>query len=195
VPIFAVTPTQANIQVSKTGALGPVGVVAIRNCDTAQEVRSAVEMVTLEEATPVFFLFPPRTDDGLIAARFNLDAVAVAPAGMFTDQFGVSRPATPGDIIVLYGTGWGETTAGLGPGELATSAAELLESANVMVTLGGVPLPPECILYVGVTPQTAGLYQLAIKVPANAPAGNNEVVLTAYGKSTPIGPVVPVMAP
>lgn len=195
VPIFAVTPTQANIQVSKTGAVGPVGVVAIRGCDTADEVRSAVEMVTLEEATPVFFLFPPRTNDGLIATRFNADAVAVAPAGMFTDQFGVSRPAKPGDIIVLYGTGWGETEAGFGTGELATVAAELLESADAMVTFGGVPLAEGDIFYVGVTPQTAGLYQLVIRVPAGAQAGNNEVVLTAYGKSTPVGPVIPVVVP
>jgi uncharacterized protein (TIGR03437 family) len=57
------------------------------------------------------------------------------------------------------------------------------------------PIRPECILYVGVTPQNAGLYQLVIKVPENAQPGNNEVVLTAYGKSTPLGPVVPVPLP
>ena len=152
-------------------------------------------MATVEEAIPGFFLFPPLADDGLIAARFNDDAVAVAPDGMFVDQYGTSRPAMPGEIIVLYGTGWGETTAGLTTGELATVAAELLPEANAMITFGGVVLAPEDVFYIGVTPFTAGLLQAVIAVPATAQPGNSQVVLTAYGKSTPIGPVIPVVVP
>ena len=111
------------------------------------------------------------------------------------DQFGVSRPADPGDIILLFGTGWGATTAGLATGELATGAAEVLPGANPTVTFGGVVMASDNVLYVGVTPGTAGLFQLAIRVPAAAQPGNNQVVLTVYGKSTPIGPVIPVAAP
>ncbi len=71
-PIFAIFPTQANIQTSRRlPTLGPVDVVMIRNCDTPEEIRGAVAMVTVEEATPAFFLFPPYAEDGLIAARFN----------------------------------------------------------------------------------------------------------------------------
>ena len=47
--------------------------------------------------------------------------------------------------------------------------------------------------YVGMTPNTDGLYQLAIRVPAVAIPGSYPVVLTVYGKSTPVGPVVPVV--
>lgn len=192
-PIYAVTPKQANLQSPATMNVGPVSIVAIRNCDTTEEVRSEARMVTSAEATPAFFLYPPVVDNGLIAARFNSDNVAVAPAGMFTDQFGSSRPAQRGDIIVLYGTGWGPTEANLGTGQLATTAASVLPAANVLVTFGGIPLAPEDIFYVGVTPQAAGLYQLAIRVPANAQSGNNQVVLRVYGKSTPTGPVIPVV--
>ena len=194
-PIFAVTPTQANLQKPATKNLGPVSVVAIRNCNTTEEVRSEVELVTVAEATPAFFLFPPLVNGGLIAARFNIDDVAVAPNGMFKDQFGTSRPAAKGDIITLYGTGWGDTGAALATGQLATGAAELLETANVMVTFGGVALAPEDVLYVGVTPGTAGLYQLVIRVPQSATNGNKKVVLRVYGKSTPDGPVIPVGSP
>jgi uncharacterized protein (TIGR03437 family) len=165
-------------------------------------------MVTVEAVAPAFFLFPPLAVDGLIAARFNSDAVVVAPDGRFADQYGPSRPAVPGDIIVLYGTGWGETTAALGTGELASGAAELLPDANPTVIFGGVALAPEDVLYVGATPNTAGLYQLVIRVPAVAIPGSqqipgrvtditrcgfqcNQVILTVYGKSTPVGPVIP----
>jgi uncharacterized protein (TIGR03437 family) len=154
-------------------------------------------MVTVEEATPGFFLFPPLADDGYIAARFNgtpdQAPVPVAPADLYpNDDYGPSRPAMPGDILLLYGTGWGPTTANLGTGELAPGAAQVLPEANPMVTFGGVPMAVEDVLYVGVTPGTAGLFQLAIRVPAGAAPGNNEVVLTVYGKSTPTGPVIPV---
>jgi len=203
-PIFAMTPGQINAQASASQALGPASFRVITNCDTAnallskaatitpRALNSEVETATVETATPGFFLFPPLEDDGLIAARFNADAVAVAPAGMFNDQFGPSRPAQPGDIVVLFGTGWGPTTASLGTGQLATGAAQLLPDANPTVSFGGIFLAQDDVLYVGVTPNTAGLYQLAIRVPAVAIAGNYQVVLTVYGKSTPVGPVVPV---
>ena len=214
-PIFAIFPTQINAQVSADKTLGPASFTVVTNCATAAPISSApltieigrfasptpralnsgVEMATVEEATPGFFLFPPLADDGLIAARFNDDAAAVAPDGMFTDQFGTSRPAMPGEIIVLYGTGWGETTAGLTTGELASVAAELLSEANAMITFGGVVLVPDDVFYIGVTPFTAGLLQAVIRIPAGAQPGNNQVVLTAYGKSTPVGPVIPVAAP
>lgn len=214
-PIFAVTPEQINAQVSAAKTLGPASFVVVANCDTPSAIRSAPltvewgraatlpplasgpETVTVEEATPGFFLFPPLAEDGLVAARFAgvLDPIAVAPDGMFVDQYGTSRPAKPGDIIVLYGTGWGETTAGLEAGELSSGAATLLPEANPTVTFGGVVMDPNDVLYVGVAGSTAGLYQLAIRIPAAAAPGRNQVVLRVYGKSTPTGPVVPVAEP
>jgi uncharacterized protein (TIGR03437 family) len=215
-PIYAVTPNQINVQTPATPTLGPVSVVVITGCDTAAQalnpatniqalspvgraIRSEVAMVTVEEATPGFFLFT-LADGGLIAARFNATPsqapVPVAPADLFpNDDFGPSRPAMPGDILLLYGTGWGPTTADLGTGELAPDAAQVLPEASPMVTFGGVPMAPEDVLYVGVTPDAAGLFQLAIRVPAGAVPGNNRVVLTVYSKSTPDGPVIPVGSP
>ena len=63
------------------------------------------------------------------------------------------------------------------------------------MSFGGIFLAPQDVFYVGVTPNTAGLYQLAIRVPSGAQTGNHQVVLTVYGKSTPVGPVVPVKRP
>ena len=78
---------------------------------------------------------------------------------------------------------------------MGTGAAALLPEANPMVSFGGMFLTQDDVLYVGVTPQAARLYQLVIRVPATAMPGKNQVVLTVYGKSTPVGPVVPVAAP
>lgn len=213
-PIFAVTPGQINAQVSANKAFGPTSFTVVTNCASAsaktsapltmesgpqRDLTSDAEMVMEEEATPAFFLFNPVTGDGFVAARFNATptqaAAAVAPDGLFNDEFGPSRPARPGDVVVLYGTGWGETTANLGTGELASEGAEVLPAANRKLTLGGIQLADEDLIYVGVTPQTAGLYQAAIRIPANTTPGNKQVVLTVYGKSTPVGPVIPIGAP
>src|SRR5690606_37451255 len=105
-----------------------------------------------EEATPAFFLYPPHSINGMIAARFNEGYAAVAPEAAFTDQQGPSRPARPGEIIVLFGTGWGRTEADLAAGQRASGEHRLLPSANPMVTFGGIPLAAENVLYVGSTP-------------------------------------------
>lgn len=192
-PIFAMTPTQANVQTPETPTTGPVGVVVIRDCDTPLATRSNVEMVTMEEATPGFFIFSPVAADGFIAARFNEGFAPVAPDGAFATE--TSRPAKPGEIVVLFGTGWGQTDAALATGQLAPGAAQVLEAANPFITLDGIPLTPGDVFYVGVTPGTAGLFQLAIRIPEGTTPGNKQVVLTVYGRSTPVGPVIPVAAP
>jgi uncharacterized protein (TIGR03437 family) len=194
-PIFAMTPKQANVQMPSSLTFGQVNVVVIRNCGKVDALRSAAATVTVEEATPAFFLYPPYEADGLIAARFNDGYAAVAPEGTISDGQGPSRPAKPGDIIILFGTGWGRTEADLSTGERGLGADPLHASANPMVTVGGIPLAAENIHYVGSTPEAAGLYQLAIRVPATALPGDNQVVLTVYGKSTPAGPMVTVAAP
>lgn len=148
-PIFAVTPNQINAQISDAQGVGPAAFTVITNCDgpPSQTLSSVVATVTVEAATPSFFLFPPLAEDGFIAARFNATEdqppVPVAPASLFpNDSFCPSRPAMPGDIIVMYGTGWGETEAGLAAGELATAASALLPSANPTISFGSVVLSP-----------------------------------------------------
>ena len=203
-PIFAITPGQINAQASAAQTFGPASFQVITNCNTSNALLSEpvtvalgsnAESATVETATPGFFLFEPLANDGFIAARFNSDAVIVAPAGLFNDDFGPSRPAKPGEIIAMFGTGWGPTTASLDTGQLAPGAAELLPNANPTVSFGGFVLNPQDVPYVGVAPGTAGLYQLVIYVPAGAQTGNHQVVLNVYGKSTPVGPVVPVVRP
>jgi uncharacterized protein (TIGR03437 family) len=67
-----------------------------------------------------------------------------------------------------------------------------LPAANPIVTLGGVPLPPQDVLYVGLAPGAVGLYQVNIRIPQSAPVGNQELTLTVYGKTSPVGPVIPI---
>ena len=195
-PVFAMLPNQANIQAPGDLPLGPVTVTVIRNCDSAEEIRSDAVMVTVEQASPAFFLYPPYAPDGYIAARFNDGFAAVAPEGAIVDQQGASRTARPGESISLFGTGWGQTKNPLATGEIAEVANSLMDGAGLTVTFDGVPLDPEeDVEYAGVAPGTAGVYQLAIRVPANAQPGNHQIGITVHGKSSPVGPVISVSAP
>jgi uncharacterized protein (TIGR03437 family) len=53
------------------------------------------------------------------------------------------------------------------------------------VALGTITLTPADVLYAGVSPGIAGLYQLNIRVPQNAPDGDLPLTLTLGSFKTP----------
>jgi uncharacterized protein (TIGR03437 family) len=87
----------------------------------------------------------------------------VLPAGAIAGLN--SRPAQPGDIILLYGIGFGPVTPNIPAGQLVGEANTLADSFTI--DIGGVPATVE---YDGLAPDFTGLYQFNIEVP-NAPAG------------------------
>ena len=98
-----------------------------------------------------------------------------------------ATPAKPGDVIILWGTGFGPTDPPT-PDGLATQPAKLV---NVpAVTIGGVAAE-----YVGgaVTPGFAGLDEIAVRVPA-VPDGEQEVVVTTGGAASPANVYLSVQA-
>ena len=97
----------------------------------------------------------------------------VGPADLIP---GVTTPAAPGEYIILYGTGFGATDPPLTAGQIPTSAypdgrLTRLASTDVRVAFGDIEVAPTDIFYIGGAPCCAGLYQLTVKVPDNAPNG------------------------
>ena len=62
---------------------------------------------------------------------------------------------------------------------IAAAAATL--TSPYSLTLGGVPIQA---LYAGLSPQSAGLYQVNFTVPSGLSAGNQALVLTVDGVDT-----------
>ena len=82
-----------------------------------------------------------------------------------------------GDILEIYGTGFGPTTPSVTP-RLVFSAAD--PTANtVTVKIGGVSAT---VLWAGVT--AAGLYQINVTVPSGLTAGDNSFVASVGGYTT-----------
>ncbi len=181
-PMFHVFPTQLNLQVPTLAGGANVRIQVILNCGEVNEVKSNEEVVPLAPAAPEFFFFATNPD-GINAIR-AVHAITGALVGPL-DVTGVTAPARPGDLLLLFATGLGLTEPRFAAGQLPDRAATVLET--VRVTLGGVELAGGDVLYAGVTPSFAGLYQVTIRIPAGAPEGNLPVSLRVGGASTPPG--------
>lgn len=91
-------------------------------------------------------------------------------------------PAKPGDVIILWGTGFGPTTPAAPPGEEVPSTATYSTMQPVTVTVGGI----DATVYSAVlSPGFAGLYQIAIQVPLSAPNGDLPIVAQINGAASP----------
>ena len=189
-PIFAVYPGQINFQVPALQA-GNTTVLVTTSCDTPQAQASNAVPVTIQAAAPEFFYFVHNGNGHNPIAAIN--AVTGAYIGAQDLLAGVSfTPAKSGDVLTLFGTGFGVTEPAFGPGELPGVAAQV--TAPVTVRMGGITLAQSDILYVGVS-QNAGLYQLNIRVPDGVSAGDQSLVLTVGGVSSPAGAFITVNQP
>jgi uncharacterized protein (TIGR03437 family) len=78
-----------------------------------------------------------------------------------------SRPARPGDFIVVWGIGFGPVTPNVPTGTIVQGLTTL--NTTVQFSIGGVPAT---VLYQGLAPGEIGLYQFDLVVPNNVGAGN-----------------------
>jgi uncharacterized protein (TIGR03437 family) len=79
-----------------------------------------------------------------------------------------SNPVHPKDNLVVYATGLGAVTGLVNAGDAAPVDPLAMVTTPPTVTLGGMPLP---ILYAGLVPGFAGLYQINVSIPWNPPEG------------------------
>jgi uncharacterized protein (TIGR03437 family) len=186
-PIFAVYPTQINVQVPSV-APGNVPVQVITGCDTAQAVASPPVSMPAQATAPEFFYFTTTASGANPIAAINaVTGGYVGAAGLIGGA--TFTPAKTGDYLTLFATGFGATNPAFAPGVLPSGTAPV--TAPVSITFGGVTLSQSDILYVGVS-QFAGLYQVNIQVPAGVLDGNQPLVITVGGVASPADAYVTV---
>ena len=123
------------------------------------------------------------------SAPISLDVAGVAPA-LYGFAFknadftivGPSNPAQAGDVLVLYATGLGQTTPALATGQTVPLGPPFYDTVLPTVTIGGVNATVD--YSIGAPPYVAGLYQMAVTVPAGLPTGSVPVVATAGGQTS-----------
>ncbi len=153
-----VSPTQINVQAPADSNTGSVRVTVTNSGGTSDAVAA-----NLQSIQPAFF-----TSQNYVAA-VRADGTIITAA----------TPAKPGDVLQLYGTGFGPTTPTVTPGAIFQGSAPLL--SDVIVTISGAAAN---VSYAGLV--GAGLYQINLTVPVLAD-GDHAVVAQVSGVSTQAG--------
>ena len=183
--IFHLFSGQLNIQVPTLPTTGPTPVQVILNCGSASESKSNAEMVLAQAAAPEFFYFARNSNgrnhvaaiDALTGGLIGLEGLI--PGATFT-------PAKPRQVVSLFATGLGRTNPSFAPGVLPDGVAPTVE--RVVVTFDSFmgTMFPE-ILYAGVAPGLAGVYQVNVSIPDNAPDFDLLVRLRVGNFTSPAG--------
>jgi uncharacterized protein (TIGR03437 family) len=153
-----ISATQVNAQLPSDIATGGALQLTVTNANgTSMPVN-----ITVNTAEP-----------GLLApASFKIGSnqyvVAQLPDGTYVLPTGAiagvnSRPARPGETVVIYGVGFGLVTPNILAGEIVTEANQL--SASFEISFGKTPAQ---LPYFGLAPSFVGLYQFNVVVPAVA---------------------------
>ena len=82
-----------------------------------------------------------------------------------------SRPAQPGDVLTIYGVGFGPVTGGFTAGTIVTAANSLVTPAQF--SFGSTQAT---LNYSGLAPSFTGLYQFNVVVPAGLTANSAEPI-------------------
>jgi uncharacterized protein (TIGR03437 family) len=166
-----VSPLQVNALSPSNTATGPQPVVVTTPGGTSAPYMPTVNATEAGMDAPASFKI-----GGVqyVVATFA-DGSYVLPVGAIAGV--TSRPAQPGDEIVLYGIGFGPVTP-------AIPAGMLVEQSNTLalpfdVSIGGVPVTN--VPYSGLAPSYTGLYQFNVVVPSNAGSGAVPFTFTVGG--------------
>jgi len=166
-----VSSTQINVLAPNIGA-APVQVTVTNSLGTSPAFSSTSAIYG-----PAFFQWP----NNYVVATYQ-DFTYAVKNGEFPSV--TTTPAKPGDVLILWGTGFGPTTPAAPVGDLVPSnGMTYLTSDPVTVTVGGISAT---VYGTALAPGYAGLYQVAIQVPASVPNGDQPVVAKIGGVSSPI---------
>jgi uncharacterized protein (TIGR03437 family) len=164
-----VSPTQIDALVPSDVSMGSQPLVVTNAIGASNSYT-----VTVNDAQPGILAPAPFDIGGLqyAVATFS-DGSYALPTGALP---GVnSRPAMPGDVIVLYGVGFGPVTPNIPAGQLVQELNNL--TLPFTLSIGGVPAT---VLYSGLAPKATGLYQFNVTVP-DVPTGNPALAFTLNG--------------
>ncbi|HUI77990.1 MAG TPA: phospholipase D-like domain-containing protein [Bryobacteraceae bacterium] len=172
-PAF-ISPTQIN-------AVAPdVGTGTLSVTVSAPGGSSTRTLAVAQAVQPAFFEW------GNYAVATHQDYSYAAKNGALAET---TVPAAPGEVIILWGTGFGLTTPPAPVGAEALSDVSYNTASPVNVTLGNMPVT---VLGAALAPGFAALYQVAIRTPESLEDGDYPVVATVSGAQSPSGVLLTV---
>ena len=169
--VYFISPGQINVQAPDVGT-GPVPVTV-----TTPGGTSVAFTANVVAQSPAFFLWP---GSQAVATR-NSDASLAVKNGTFAGA--TTAAAKPGDVLILWGTGFGPTTPPVAAG-IQVPSDKIYNSSPVSIKIGTADAQ---VFGAALSPGFAGLYQVAIQVPASMADGDYALKATVNGVSSPDG--------
>ncbi len=170
-PLLFVSPNQINIQVPWELGIG----------DGTAPFTVSIDGPAIKGTRPNSPV--SATFSNTVSARVNRFAPGVYVALQGATGRPVSaEPARSGDVIVVYSSGLGPVTVPVATGRLAPLDVLSYTVETPIVTIDGKRAE---LLFSGLTPGTAGVYQINLRVPADVRAGGAPLVITVGGQSSP----------
>lgn len=174
--IYYISPGQLNVLAPDVPA-GPLTVTVTTSAGT-----SAPFATTASAYGPAFFTWP---GNQVVATR--TDYSYAVKAGTFAGATTVA--AKPGDVIVLWATGFGPTNPAAPTGVAVPSDKTYATSSQPNVTIDNVSAT---IYGAALAPGSVGLYQIAIQVPPSLADGDWAIQALIGGVLSPAGTVLSV---
>jgi uncharacterized protein (TIGR03437 family) len=172
-----ISPGQVNVQVPDGIPIGAGVPLVLRNAQGESEPY----ILQTGELAPALLAPPSFTANGkqLVVATFPVtNANSVVYVGRKGSVSGIDmQPASPGDIITLYGIGFGPVAPSAAAGTIVTQANTLTNPVTIL--FGDTQAEVE---YAGLAPGYVGLYQFNVKVP-NVPADDWLLTIQAGGRT------------
>ena len=167
-----ISPTQINVLIPDDPALGTVTVLVTESFNS-----SNIVFANKVALAPALFTFNSRYP----VAAHNADGSSAAPVNLVPGV--ASTPARPGEVLQLFGTGFGPTDPVIPTGILFSTPAPLAQP--VTATVGGVPAKVAGYL------TYPGVYQLNLTVPELAD-GDAPLAIKMGSIETQAGLMLPI---
>jgi uncharacterized protein (TIGR03437 family) len=172
--VYYISPTQLNVLTPPDLAAGPVQVTVTNNATT-----SATFTAQAQADSIAFFVF----NGGPYVVGTHVNGSDLGPTSLFP---GTTTPAAPGEVVVLYGNGFGNVSTPVVKG-LTTQSGTL--SPMPVIQIGGVTAT---VQFAGLI--SPGLYQFNVMVPTGAPNGDNSLSAQYNGQTTQSGVLLTVQS-
>ena len=169
--IYYVSPTQVNLLIPTSLVPGPVMLQLV-----VDSLAGPAIPILLQSAAPSLFQW-----DAATVLAVHLDGSTITAAS----------PAQPGEVVVLFASGLGPTNPAAIPNQIPQQAASVTPISSFTMLINGVAVSPQQILYAGVVPTFAGLFQINVQLPGNTPS-NPQIQIGYAGIMSPAGRVLPV---
>ncbi len=173
--VYYITPGQLNVLAPDISP-GPVSVTVKTPSGTSAAVNA-----TVSTYGPAFFLWP---GSQVVATR--QDYTYAVKAGTFSGVTTVA--AKPGDVLILWATGFGPTSP-LAPDGVVVPSTQSYSTSAVTVSINNLPAT---VLGAALASGSVGLYQVAIQVPSTLTTGDWPIQAMVGGVTSPTGTLLSV---